>query len=82
MTLSEIKTKRADAQKSLNAIQSFVTMYQNAYGRLDMQTKQFLIEDAEKAFEQYFSCAKEQGLPISSVTAKYAAERYVAGCEK
>lgn len=73
----DIKRERANANETLKNIEAFVDVN---LGKIDNATRAFLIEDAEGAFNLYFACAMAQGLPISSTTARRAAEHYIIGC--
>ena len=77
MTKAELQRERANANETLNNIAAYVDVH---LGKIDNSTRLFLIEDAEGAFNQYFACAEAQGLPISSITARRAAEHYLIGC--
>ena len=73
----DIKRERANANETLKNIQTYIDMKR---GVIDSGTRALLIEDAEGAFNLYFACAKAEGMPISSITARRAAELYIIGC--
>lgn len=75
--LKDLKRERANAHETLNNIDAYIDVH---LGKINDTTRAFLIEDAEGAFNLYFACAKAQGLPISSITARRAAEHYIIGC--
>jgi len=75
--LKDIKRERANAHETLKNIEAFVDVH---LGKIDDKTRAFLLDDAEGAFNLYFACAKAQGMPISSITARRAAEHFIIGC--
>ena len=73
----DIKQKRIDANQTLKNIEAFVDVH---LGKISDTTRTRLIEHAENAFNICFECSKAQGLPISSITARRAAEHFIIGC--